>query len=347
MVVVSCTESNRSCRELYKDEAYGTKKRIFALKSILERETDDTHGITMERILQILKNEYGIEAERKSIYDDLYVLRDSEILEVSPPQGKNREYFVTDRTFELPEIKMIIDSIQSSKFLSEKRSRELIQKMETLCSRHESQLLTREVVLANRVKSTNRQIYINIDHLHSAISHNSMITFRYFAYDMNKDKAYMKKGENYTASPWKMVYVDENYYLLAYESGRFKHFRVDKMENVTELNMPREGGDASGNLDMSDYNKHIFGMYGGEVVPVTMVFLFKMMGAVMDKFGHDIMIMKEDEKHFRITVPVAVSQQFFGWVFGFGKMARIVAPESVKQKMKTMLTEIAQKYEDE
>ena len=242
------------CRESYKDEAYGTKKRIFTLKSIFERETDDTHGITMEKILQILKNEYGIEAERKSIYDDLNVLRDSEILEVSPPQDKNREYFVTNRPFQLPEIKMIIDSIQSSKFLSEKRSRELIQKMETLCSRHESQLLTREVVLANRVKSTNRQIYINIDHLHSAISNNSMITFRYFAYDMNKDKAYMKKGENYTASPWKMVYVDENYYLLAFESGRFKHFRVDKMENVTELNMPREGGDASGNLDMSDYS---------------------------------------------------------------------------------------------
>ena len=104
----------------------GQKMRIFALKSILERETDDTHGITMERILQILKYEYGIEAERKSIYDDLNVLRDSEILEVSPPQGKKREYFVTDRTFQLPEIKMIIDSIQSSKFLSEKRSRDLI-----------------------------------------------------------------------------------------------------------------------------------------------------------------------------------------------------------------------------
>ena len=290
----------------------GQKMRMFALKAILERETDDRHGINMERILQLLQTEYGIVAERKSIYDDMRVLRESDFLDVTPPQGKDREYSVASRTFELPEIKMMIDSIQSSKFLSERKSRELIRKIETLCSKHEANTLQREVVLANRVKSTNTKIYFNIDAIHASIANNSRISFKYFDYDLNKERKYFKKGEKYTASPWKLIYTDENYYLLAFEGGKFKHFRVDKMEDVVEAPGDREGADDAAKLDMSNYNKYTFSMYGGEVEHVTMVFQNRMMGAVMDRFGHDVLIMKEDDRHFRITVPVAISFQFFG-----------------------------------
>lgn len=323
----------------------GQKMRLLALKAILERETDDHHGIGMERILELLREEYGIEAERKSIYDDMRVLRESDFLDVTPPQGKDREYSVASRTFELPEIKMMIDSIQSSKFLSERKSRELIRKIETLCSKHEANTLQREVVLANRVKSTNTKIYFNIDAIHAAIANNSQITFQYFDYDLSKERKYFKKGKKYSASPWKLIYADENYYLLAFEGGKFKHFRVDKMENVVEAHGVREASYDAAKLDMANYNKYTFNMYGGEVEPVTMVFQNRMMGTVLDRFGHDILVMKEDARHFRITVPVAISMQFFGWVFGLGKMVRIVEPEDVKAKMKKALQDIIERYE--
>ena len=166
----------------------------------------------------------------------------------------------------------------------------------------------------------------------------------------------MRKGERYTVSPWSMIYTDDNYYLLAYIDGDFKHFRVDKMDNVQAfiledgdvevVTLEREGKAEFEKKDMSAYTKYTFSMYGDDPTPVTMVFQNRMVGVVMDKFGRDVLIMKEDDRHFRITVPVAVSDQFFGWVFGLGKMVRIVGPEDVKAKMKKALADIAARYED-
>ena len=166
----------------------------------------------------------------------------------------------------------------------------------------------------------------------------------------------MWKGERHNVSPWSMIYTDDNYYLLAYTDGQFKHFRVDKMDNVQAfivedgdveiVTLEREGREAFEKKDMSAYTKYTFSMYGDDPTPVTMVFQNRMVGVVMDRFGRDVVIMKEDERHFRITVPVAVSDQFFGWVFGLGKMVKIVGPESVKEKMKTALADISARYED-
>lgn len=328
----------------------GQKMKLFALKEILEQETDANHGITMARILELLSMR-GIKAERKSIYDDLRAFREQEILDVTVPQGQNREYSVGSRTFELSELKMIIDTIQSSKFLSEAKTRDLIKKLEGQCSKYEASTLQRQVVIANRVKSVSKFLFRNVDTIHSAIAKNAQISFQYFDYDLKKQRRYFKKGERYTASPWAMIYTDDNYYLLAYEGGKFKHFRVDKMEDVQELTtqigvvIEREGAEAFEKVDMSAYSKYTFSMFGGEITPVTMVFQNRMMGAVMDRFGRDVVVMKEDDRHFRITVPVAVSNQFYGWVFGLGKTVRIIGPESVKEGMKKALADIAQRYE--
>lgn len=330
----------------------GQKMKLFALKEILEQETDANHGITMARILELLSMR-GIKAERKSIYDDIRAFRESEYLDVTVPQGQNREYSVASRTFELSELKMMIDAIQSSKFLSEKTTRDLIKKLESMCSKYEATELQRQVVIANRVKSisSSSTLFRNVDALHKAITANAQISFQYFDYDLKKQRRYFKKGERYTASPWAMIYTDDNYYLLAYEGGKFKHFRVDKMEDVQELTtqigvvIEREGAEAFEEVDMSAYSKYTFSMFGGEITPVTMVFQNRMMGAVMDRFGRDVVVMKEDDRHFRITVPVAVSNQFYGWVFGLGKTVRIIGPDSVKEGMKKALVDIAQRYE--
>ena len=322
----------------------GQKMKLFVLKEILEKETDMDHGITMARILELLSMR-GIKAERKSIYDDLRALRDSDILDVTEAQGKNREYSVASRTFELSELKMMTDAIQSSKVLSEAKTRELIKKIETLCSKHEAQSIQRHVVIANRVKSISKGLFFNVDTVHAAISANKQISFKYFDYDLKKQRKYFKKGERYVASPWSMIYVDDNYYLLAYQDGKFKHFRVDKMEDVQISILDRDAADEFAKIDMSAYTKYTFSMYGGEIMPVTMIFQNRMMGAVMDRFGRDIFVTKEDDRHFRVTVNVAVSNQFFGWVFGLGKMVRIVGPESVKEKMKKALEGILERYE--
>lgn len=321
----------------------GQKMKLFVLKEILERETDDQHSITMEQIIKKLEAR-GIKAERKSIYSDMNAFRDADILDITTPQGKERGYSVASRTFELPELKMIVDSIASSKFLSEGKSRDLIKKIGTLCSHYEASQLSRSVVLSNRPKSTSTGIYRAVDAINQAIAANKQIQFKYFDYDIKKQRHYMKKGEYYLASPFTLIYTDDNYYLLAYESGKFKHFRVDKMEEVKALDLiDREGVEEFQKIDMAAYSKYTFSMFGGEITPVTMVFQNRMIGAVMDRFGREVLVMPEDKTHFRITVPVAVSQQFFGWVFGLGKAVRIVGPESVKEKMVKSLEEIAER----
>ena len=320
------------------------KLKLLHLKRILDYYTDEDHGITTQEIRDHLKQQQ-IEVERKTVYEDIHALEDFGMDIAHEEYSKS--YRLIDRMFSLSEIKMMIDSIQASKFLNEKSTQDLIDKLKTLCSHHEARTLEREVIVANRVKTMNHSIHYNVDGIHRAIADNKQIQFRYFDYDIHKRKRYFKKGEVYVVSPWRLIYTDDNYYLLAYEekAGKFKHFRADKMDSVQTLEADRIGKEAFDELDMANYTKYTFSMFGGEPEIVTMVFQNRMMGAVMDRFGSDIVAMKEDNTHFRVSVSVAVSQQFFAWVFGLGKAVRIVAPESVKEQMKKALNDIAERYE--
>lgn len=322
----------------------GQKLKLFYLKDLFEKETDEKHGVGMARILEHLKA-HGIAAERKSIYDDIRALQEYGV-DIVGPQG--REYALASREFELAELKMMIDSIQASKFLSEAKTRELIRKLENHCSRYEAQTLQRSVITTNRVKNMNTSIHRNVDAIHAAISGDSQIRFKYFDYDLNKQRKYRKGGAAYIVNPFALIYEDDNYYLLAFDaqdaSPRFKHYRVDKMELVELLGAPREGKEAFEAIDLSSYTKYTFSMFGGEVQKVTMRFANHMLGAVMDRFGKDVMAVRDGDGHFIVTVPVAVSQQFFGWVFGLGSNVRILSPDSVREKMAAVLEEIRQSY---
>jgi len=244
-------------------KADGQKMKLFVLKEILEQETDAKHGITMARILELLSIK-GQPAERKSVYHDINAFRDAGVLDITKAQGQNREYAVVSRDFDPDEVKLLVDAVQASKFLSDAKTKTLVKKLKKLCSRHEATALQRQVIVTNRVKSMNTRIQYCIDPIHEAIAKNSQLTFLYFDYVLGrnfaKERHYMNKKQPYIVSPWAMIYTDDNYYLLAYHDGKLKHFRVERMDDVklhtVEQNglnviVPREGKEEYDKKDMS------------------------------------------------------------------------------------------------
>lgn len=322
------------------------KLRLLYMKDILERHTDENHGISREDFERFLSHQDVEAPTRKTFYGDLKELEQYGMDIERDPYGKS--YKLLSREFDLPQIKLIIDAIQSSKSIPASMTKEIIGKLGTLCSEHQARELKRDVIVSGRVKTLNEGAQNNIDHIHTAISNDKQISFKYFDYDIDLKRHYRNRGERYIVSPFALVYSDENYYLLAYPPNykEIRHYRVDRMENVRilEENM-REGKEAFAKMDMAKYQKYTFGMYSGEVKKVSMVFTNDMMNAVVDRFGHDIMVHREDDRHFRVSVDVAISPQFYGWVFGLEKKVKIVAPEDVRQGYLDMMKGVREKYE--
>ena len=324
------------------------RMKLLHVKEILEKHTDADHGITMDRILEYLSMR-GIVAERKSVYDDINALIKLERMRIRKPKGKDYTYRLEKRTFSIVELKWILDSVQSSKFLSEKGSNLIIKHLRTLCSKYEATQLQSHVILSNRAKTTEEKLNRNVSSINKAITDGEQIVFKYFDYNIQKQPVYRKKGKPYIVSPYALVYSDENYYLLAYdeEHDEVRPYRVDRMRDVTQYKgVVRKGQEAFKKIDLAQYQKYSFSMFGNNVETVTMVFQNRMMNAVIDRFGRDIMVMKEDDNHFRVSVKVAVSNQFYGWVFGLGNMVKIIGPEHVKQGMKELLESVHGRYED-
>lgn len=314
------------------------------MKMLLER-TDDEHYLTIQEMIDSLK-ENGISAERKSIYDDIECLK-LYGLDICTVKNKSFGYYVASRVFELPELKLLVDTVQSSKFITHKKSMELISKIETLTSSSYAKKLDRQVYVTNRVKTYNEQIYYNVDKIHDAIALDKKITFRYFDLDVNKQKVYRKEGNTYLEAPVSLTWDDENYYLITYKEkyGAFAHYRVDKMDSITVSDQPR--GEIPKEFDLSAYTKSVFSMFGGEETAVTVEFDNKLVGVVFDRFGTDIPIIKSGNERFTCTVKVAVSPQFFSWVMGFGKRAKIISPRSVVEEQKRLIGEIADNYKND
>lgn len=250
-----------------------------------------------------------------------------------------------DRDFELSEVKLIIDSVASSKFLSEKKSDTLIGKLGKLVSEYQRKELRRQVRVMGRAKSMNTSVLINTDTIYNAIAANTTIRFKYFYYNLKLDREYSHKGQIYEVSPWALLYDNDNYYLLAYTEDDFRTYRVDRMANVEQGIIERQGREEFDKMDMPAYSKATFGMYNGKQEQVTMVFHNRMIDTVIDQFGRDVWISKVDDWHFKVTVTVAVSPQFFAWVFGLGNYVTITAPDNVVKQMKDMLEKVSKRYE--
>jgi len=319
------------------------KLKLLYLLQILTERTDEEHSITLSEIIDALE-QYGVKAERKSIYDDLECLSLYGV-DICTCRSKTTGYYVGSRDFELPELKLLVDSVQSSKFLSAKKSMELISKIEKLTSNYNAKKLQRQVYITNRIKTFNEQIYYNIDKIHDAIAVNKKISFKYFNLDVNKQKIFRKNGERYIETPVSMTWDDENYYLITYKEkyGDFTHYRVDKMEDIEIDGENRQMPEKT--FDLSEYSKRMFSMFGGEETEVAIRFENSLAGVVFDRFGMDVPITEKGENTFVCRVKVAVSDQFVAWVMSFGNRAKILSPDSVLNHVKTLLKECREIYE--
>ncbi len=320
------------------------KLKLLYITKLLMNNSNESHPVSMNRILDELAAN-GISAERKSIYDDMESLRVFG-LDVNHIGGKKGGYYIGERDFELPELKLLVDSVQSSKFITEDKTYKLIKKIENLASVYDGQLLQRQVYVKNRVKSMNESIYYAVDAVSDAIAQNKKIRYKYFEYTVSKERKFRHDGAVYFVSPFALIWDDENYYMLAWDSTvrKMKHYRVDKMYGVEVSDEDREGNKEFESFDMSAYTKTVFGMFGGEEVRVKLRFANHLAGVAIDRFGRDTILIPDGDEFFTVNVDVVPSAHFLAWVFGFGTEAEIISPESVKDEMKNQLKQLTQMY---
>lgn len=320
------------------------KLRTLYIMRILLEKTDERHFMSAADIGKALA-EYGMSADRKTVYGDIETLNEFG-MDILQAKGTNGGYYIGRRDFELPELKLLVDAVQASKFISRKKSEELIKKLESLASEHDARQLQRNVFIYNRPKTGNETIYYNVDQIHAAILDNRQIRYQYAEWTVNKKLRPKKGGEFYTVSPWALTWDDANYYLIAYdkEADFIKHYRVDKMQQAHVTDAERVGKERFQNFDLAEFAKKTFSMYGGRDEEVTLVCENGAAGVILDRFGKEVSIIPIDKEHFRVRILAAVSPQFFGWVTGIGGKIRIATPLSVQKEYREYLMNIIKKY---
>lgn len=318
------------------------KLKLMYLIKLFEERTDVSHGLSMTDIIEALSEE-GITAERKSIYADISALNEFGFDIVKDNEGKACVYKLVERDFEIAELKLLVDAVQSSKFITESKSNKLIKKIEGLASNNEAKSLHRQVYVANRIKTTNESVYYNVDDIQKAISENHKVSFQYFQWNPNKEKELRHNGMRYEISPWALTWDDENYYMVGYDSKerKIKHYRVDKMLKIEIMaDSKREGKALFKDMDMAVYSKKIFGMFGGVEETVVLECKNGISGVIIDRFGTEVDIIKRATDSFTVRVNVQISPQFLGWVFSLGENIKIISPDSVIERMRDEITRI-------
>lgn len=321
------------------------KMKMLHLVRIFSQETDDEHALTLQEIIARL-GAMDIKADRKTLYDDFEELRQYGYDIIAEQRNCNTYYHLGAREFELPELKLLVDSVQAAKFITTRKSRDLIRKLETHVSRYQAEQLHRQVYIAGRVKAMNESIYYNIDKLHEAINRGVQIRFQYGQWNVHKEIELRHDGAWYRVSPWALTWDNEKYYLIAYdaEANMIKHYRVDKMLRITLLDEARLGRETFRAFDIARYAKSVFGMFTGEETTVRLIAENHMAGVEIDRFGKNISITPVDEDHFEAVVRVAISPQFFGWIVGLGRSIRIAGPDEVVDSLKGEIRRLNEQY---
>jgi len=319
--------------------------KLLHLQKILLEKTDENNPISVPEIIIELKKR-AIHAERKAIYTDIEILRNNG-LDIEVQKGRVPRYFIENRQFELPELKLLVDAVQSSRFITEKKSADLIAKLSSLTSQSQAVDLKRKIFVADRPKSFNEQSFYSVDAIHTAVNAEKKITFKYFDYNVEKKRVFRKKGALYEVTPITLCWDSDKYYLIAYnaEHDELRNYRVDRMSKVTISEADGNDYDRS-KFNASEHIKGMFGMYGGEVIRTTLSFENSFVNVVLDYFGKEINITPKDNGIFEITADITVSPVFFGWIFQFCGKAKILSPNSLADSMREMIAENAALYNE-
>ena len=325
------------------------KFKFTYLMKMMQEKTDDEHALTMPQIMDELAK-YDVTAERKSIYADFQDMTERFGIEIIKEQiGRETYYHVGSREFELAEVKLLIDAIQSSKFITQTKSRELITKLRRFVSEYQARQLQRQIFINDRVKTMNESVYYNVDDIHTAIGQNKKIRFKYYKWDINKKLVPRHNGDWFIVSPWGLVWDDENYYMVAFDEldRKIKHYRVDKMMHLSIEEEKRDGKEEFKNFDMGEYSKATFGMYNGKKTKVKIEFANYMCGVFIDRFGKDVSFCPVDDEHSELMADVNVSPQFFGWIFSLGKDVKVTGPQEVVDQMQKAADDFRANYRNE
>ena len=318
------------------------KLKIFYILDYLQKNSHENHPVRASDLIAMLDRQHNISCDRKTVYSDIAALQDYGIDIISLP-GKNGGYYIASRNFELPELKLLIDAVQSSRYLTEKKSKELIEKLLTQCNEQDAKLMKRNVLVSGRVKSMNETIYYSVDTIQEAIAQNKQITFRYFDWDFGGKRKFREKS--YVASPYGLCQDNENCYLLAFSDRHgITSYRVDRMMDISLSNDARIPCPELTGKALVDHANRLFQMYSGDAVDVKLQFHKSLINVVIDRFGKDTMLIPDGPEHFNFTVRVAVSPMFLSWVMGFGSKAKILYPQSVADELCSLCKEAMSRY---
>jgi len=317
------------------------KRKLPILAKLLLERSDEEHPISTQEMLAELER-WDISAERKSIYDDMEQLRELG-MDIQSRKGREGGWFIGQRDFELAELKLLVDAVQSSRFLTGRKSDGLIRKLESLASVHQARQLQRQVYVDRRIKTMNESIFYNVDKLHAAIAANRMITFRYFEYDMRKEKVFRRDGARYRVTPFGLVWDSENYYLAARDELRkeLRHYRVDKMSDITVTGMMGSDRD---DWNPEGYSNRHFGMYSGRECQLRLRCAARLAGVMLDRFGRDVMMVPDGDDHFTVTLDVVVSPNLWGWLFGLGDGVEVLSPDWAAEDFRRHLESVLALY---
>ena len=314
------------------------KLKPLILQKILTEQSDEEHPVTVPELIETLGS-WGVSAERKSVYSDLEALRDFG-MDIQCRKGKSPGWFLGERPFQLAELKLLVDAVQSCKFITKKKSDNLIHKLEALTSVHQARQLQRQVYVDRRVKTMNESVYYTIDKLHAALGGKKAVTFRYFEYNVKKEKVFRREGRRYTVYPHGLIWDNENYYLAGFDvaMSQERHYRVDKMADLAVTSLKWEEREP---FDVAAYAQKHFGMFSGREGRVKLRFHNSLVGVVLDRFGQEVMLVPDDEEHFTTTVDAVVSPQFCGWLFGLGEKVALQGPDWALEVFRGQLDAVA------
>ena len=310
-----------------------SQQALLLLRQYLYQQTDEQHPASVTDILAFWQ-QHGIQAGRKSVYTDIELLQNAGMDIVCVKSSQNK-YFVGQRLFELPELKLLVDAVESSRFITEKKSTALIKKLGHLTSTAQAEQLNRRIYMGGTPKPENEGIYYNVDTIHNAVQKKQQITFRYFEYTPKKEKILKHDGYKYRFSPYAMIWNRDCYYAVGWSEkhGKIAQFRVDRMTAVEPL---EQTAVQTPDFDPAEYVRKVFGMYPDNLCTVELLCDNEVMRSVIDRFGENVQTETVDEQHFRATVEVAPSPPFFSWVFTFSGKIRIVSPAAVLEEMRDM-----------